>query len=57
MQLNNINLAKQTKSEFEDLQNHVFDHIQQILDIDEVEKLDNFTRKELEEKTGQIAKN
>ena len=50
MQVNNINLAQQTKSELEDLQSHVFDHIQKILNIKAIEELDNFTRKELEEK-------
>ena len=57
MQINNINLAEQTKSELEGLQKNVFDHIQKILNIKAIEELDNFTRKELEEKIVDLREN
>lgn len=57
MQIKNIDLTEQTKPELENLQKHVFEHIQTILGVGLIEELDRFTRKEIEAKIVDLREN
>lgn len=57
MKINNINLAKESKLELEKLQDHVFKHIRDTLELNSIDELDKLGRKEIENRLIDLRRN